>query len=184
MKGHYRVLASLLFVSTMAWAPVYGQEILSNTKPLRTEFTNASKFDVKFASISDGFIKIYASGHITSQGKDHRLVLRINGDTGNYQSYVLMSGHASTGEWDNSGIYLGRTGWAQDADFSTEVTIAANSKSQKIDVSALTTFALGNNLILGYESHGFYVSTQPVTGAIVQFTDNAVASGFAHAYVY
>lgn len=50
--------------------------------------------------------------------------------------------------------------------------------------AALTNFSLGNNLILGYAAHGFYVSSQPVTSAVVQFTDNAVASGLAHAYLY
>lgn len=183
-KHHRTIFPLLLFATLLTWDGLHAQEVLSNTKAVTKEFGSVSTFDIKFASVSDGFIKIYASGHISSQGKDHRLVLRINGDAGNYQSYVLMSGHASAGEWDNSGIYLGRVGWGQDADFSTEITIAANSKSQKINVAALTNFSLGNNLILGYEAHGFYVSSQPVTSAVVQFTDNAVASGLAHAYLY
>ncbi|TFV29342.1 MULTISPECIES: hypothetical protein [Bradyrhizobium] len=94
-KHHRAIFPLLLFATLLTWDGLHAQEVLSNTKAVTKEFGSVSTFDIKFASVSDSFIKIYANGHISSQGKDHRLVLRINGHAGNYQSYALMSGHAS-----------------------------------------------------------------------------------------
>jgi hypothetical protein len=121
------------------------------------------------APISNGIVKVLGFGALESQGADRRLFVRVNGIAGSYQSFCLMNGHAGAGEWDNSGFYIGRNGWYLNADASFEFTMAISPFSQKITGSGLATFGLANNTILGYESHGFLATNQPIGSVQVQF---------------
>lgn len=134
------------------------------------------------AAVTSGYLKIFCSGELNAQAADRRLFVRLNGKTSDYQGFVLMNGHAATGEWDASGLYLGRNGWLLDAAFSFELTIAKFSTSQKITANGQAVFAHGNNTILGYESHNFLVMNQPVTSVDIGFS-GGVASGDAHFYL-
>jgi hypothetical protein len=171
---------ALAFVLLVA-VPAAAQSVQAESA---VTFRDTDKFTLSVKAISDGFIKVFASGKLAGLGKDHRLVLRINGQTANYQSFGLMQGHAAAGEWETTGIYLGRNGWHLDADFSAEITVSVNALSNKVTVHGLSTFAHGSNQVLGYETHGFWVGTGPVNTLTLQFTDNAVASGFARHYVF
>ncbi|MDM5277141.1 hypothetical protein QUF95_07090 [Paenibacillus silvae] len=147
-----------------------------------TPFENSLGFDLSFSSVKDGFVKIFVSGELAAQSRDRRIFLRINGVTSSYQSFTLMNGHAGAGEWDTSGIYLGRNGWNLDSNFLSEIKLGIFSKSQKITANGLTTFALGDNRILGYEHHGFLVTSSPLSSISVGF-DSGVASGKSSVYV-
>lgn len=111
-----------------------------------------------------GMIKIIASGELAAEGKDHRLVIRLNGLNSSYKSFIHMSGDANEGEWGNpeEGIYTGRNGWGLDATFMLDYTLTINNEYQKVVGSGTTSFALGDNRILGYKSHGFFVSGSPI----------------------
>jgi hypothetical protein len=133
-------------------------------------------------AIGAGFLKILGSGELNANGADRRLFVRINGLKSGYQGYVLMSGHAGAGEWDGSGFYLGRNGWALDANFSFEFTLAAYATSQKITGNGQSVFVHGNNSVLGYEAHSYFVTNQPIQSVDIEFT-GGVAIGDAHFYL-
>lgn len=122
------------------------------------------------AAVTDGFVKVLITGKISSNGTDHRLLLQINpsGPDHFYQSFVVMDGSAGMGEWDGSGIYLGRTGWGLDSNFSAEVTVAVHPGSGRITTSGMATFGMANNTILGYHNNGFLVTDQPIS--VLDFT--------------
>jgi hypothetical protein len=156
-----------------------------NLDPLGTTTDiTASKFNIEFAALSNGFIKVFITGKIAANGADHRLLLRVNNASGNYVGFILMNGHAGGGEWDGSGFYLGRNGWGLDADFSIEVMVAVNAASSKITASGLSTFSHANNTILGYEFHGFYVGSGPISSLDFAFTGNATVTAFSKQIVY
>lgn len=133
------------------------------------------------AAVNSGYLKILCSGELNAQGADRRLFVRLNKLTTGYQGYVLMTGHAGSGEWDGSGFYIGRNGWLLDANFSFEFTLAAYAYSQKITGTGQSTFVHGNNTVLGYEAHSFLVTNQPITSVEIVFS-GGVASGDAHFY--
>lgn len=122
-----------------------------------------------------GIIKIIASGELAAEGKDHRLVIRLNGANSSYGSYVHMGGHAGLNEWGNpeDGIYAGRNGWGLDATFILDYTLTINNNYQKVVGSGMSAFALGDNRFLGYESHGFFVAGSPIFRIDVGFTGGA-----------
>lgn len=164
-------------------SPQQVQSQAGDPRGTTTEITT-SRFSVNLAALSDGFIKVFITGKMASNGSDHRLLLRVNNSSGNYVGFILMNGHAATGEWDGSGFYLGRNGWGLDADFSIELTVAVNSTSSKITASGLSTFAHANNAILGYEFHGFYVGAGPISSLDFTFTGNATVTAFSKQIVY
>lgn len=45
-----------------------------------------------------GMIKIIASGELAAEGKDHRLVIRLNGSNSSYKSFVHMGGDTGINE--------------------------------------------------------------------------------------
>lgn len=124
--------------------------------------TGETVLQVKGAAPAD-YLKVYASGELAANGGDRRFYLRINGIDSGYQSFILMNGHGSVGEWDGLGYYVGRNAWGIDADYSIEFTIAAASMSNMRTGFGLSTFGHANRNILGYEAHGFLVSNQPIT---------------------
>jgi hypothetical protein len=137
---------------------------------------------------TDGFVKVLITGKISSNGTDHRLLLQINpnGPDHWYQSFVVMDGNAGMGEWDGSGIYLGRTGWGLDSSFSAEVTVAVHPGSNRITTSGMATFGMANNTILGYHNNGFLVTDAAVTNLDFVFSSpgNAVVDATLKAVVY
>ncbi|MDR6759801.1 hypothetical protein J2Y48_005119 [Mycoplana sp. BE70] len=136
------------------------------------------------SGISNGCVKVFATGELNAQAADRRMLIRVNGAGAGYQGFVLMNGHAGAGEWDNSGFYSGRNGWGQDATFMLEYTLAVGPTSQKITGTGQTTFAHGNNTIVGYETHGFLVTNQPLTRIEVIFTGGVVAGPPARFYLF
>lgn len=124
-----------------------------------------------------GMIKILASGELAAEGKDHRLFIMFNGDRKSYRSFVHMGGDAGLGEWDETGIYVGRNGWGMDATFALDYTFTINPKYQKVTGSGMSSFALGDNRFLGYESHGFYVTGSPVSSIHIGFDNCKVRLG-------
>ena len=126
------------------------------------------------SGVSNGFIKIHACGELAANSGDQKLLIRLNNSTSSYKSYVLMSGDANAGERETGGFYLGRNGWNLDATFSLEFTLAINPNSQKVVGSGNSVFALGDNRILGYESHGFFVTRDPISQIDIAFTGGVV----------
>jgi hypothetical protein len=124
--------------------------------------------------VSSGFIKLLAAGELNAQGQDRRLLIRLNGQSDGYQGFVLMNGHAGSGEWDNGGFYIGRNGWHLDVTFGLDLTIAISPTVQKITCNGSSTFAHGNNTILGFECHSFLVTNQPITRIDIGFTGGVV----------
>ncbi|MED3069282.1 hypothetical protein P4310_27985 [Bacillus thuringiensis] len=149
-------------------------------------FSNESRVDFTSEEpIQKGFIKVFLQGTLAAEGRDGRLLMRINDLEDSYVSFVHMGGAAGMGEWgDASGLYLGRTGWGLDATFSAEVTLAVNTESQQVITgSGASVFALGDNRILGYENHGHLVTQDPIK-TISFLTTEGNMSGFGSYYVY
>ncbi|PGO61803.1 hypothetical protein CN980_29170 [Bacillus cereus] len=149
-------------------------------------FANESQIDFISEPLTErGFIKVFIQGKLAAEGHDQRLLLRINDEKSSYRSFVHMGGDAGAGEWgDDSGIYLGRNGWNLDATFSAEFTIAVNTENQQVITgSGASVFALGNDTILGYESHGRLVSNDPVSKISFLFTGGQM-TGYGKHYIY
>lgn len=121
---------------------------------------------------------LFGAGQINAQGKDGgRLLLRVNGLHNGYQSLAAAMGHHSAGEWDGSGAYLGRTGWALDSDFSFEATIAFVQGAQRVTFVGSSTFGYSNNNLIGWEAHSFVGLQQAVTSVEVLLTDGLLRGG-------
>lgn len=128
-------------------------------------------------------LKIFISGELAAQGTDRRFLLRINGTATDYQSFVVMDGHAGGGEWDGRGFYVGRNGWGLDASIGIEYTISsANIRNKRVG-HGMSTFAHGNNSILGYHCNGFLVSNTPIQSIQLAIT-GGVFSGAIKLYTY
>jgi|GEM_PF-1802046 len=133
--------------------------------------SNAVNLATNIPNTTNRFIKIVANGELAAQGQDRRLLLRLNHAARSYKSYVDMGGDGRGGEWgDASGLYLGRNGWGRDATFSLEYTLAVNASAQKVVGSGNAVFADGSDAILGYASHGFFTTSDPITSVELLFT--------------
>ncbi|MGG1244029.1 hypothetical protein ABE187_14345 [Bacillus cabrialesii] len=130
----------------------------------------------------DGYIKILGKGELAAKGGDHHLLIRLNGNDSfkSYRSYVYMGGDYVAGERDNTGFYLGRNGKNADSTFMFDYTLAIDPHTQKITGNGLSTFAVSNDevKILGYESHGYFVSEPLITSINVLFTGGVVNGEF------
>ncbi|WP_137934561.1 hypothetical protein [Mesorhizobium comanense] len=147
---------------------------------------NALSFKPKSA-LTSGFVKILANGELNAQGADRRLLITVNNQNSGYRGFVMMNGDASAGEWEQApgggpGFYVGRNGWSIDATAMVEFTLAISPTSQKITGSGLSTFALGDGRILGYQSHGYLVTNQPISSIEVAFV-GGVAVGYSRFYL-
>lgn len=130
-----------------------------------------------------GMIKILISGELAAEGRDHRLLIHFNGERKSYRSFVHMGGDAGLNEWgDETGIYTGRNGWGVDATFMVDYTFTINPDYQKVTGSGMSAFALGDNRFLGYESHGVFVTSRPVSMIEVGFTGGKVRIGDLRVY--
>lgn len=151
-----------------------GNDSFSNT---------ASIVNFNPSPISNGFVKIHVSGELASQGDDRRLFICLNGHNTGYKSFTLMNGDHSAGEWSDHGFYIGRNGWYLDSSFNLEFTLAIGAGAQKITGNGLATFALGDDRILGYESHGFFATNEALSNIQVLF-NGGVANGQYRIYQF
>ena len=118
-----------------------------------------------------------ASGELSTGQQDYcKCLIRINGQSSGYNSFVIMAGNASGGEWDSSGFYAGRNGWGTDAGISIEYTISVASLANKRVGYGMATFAQADNRILGYTCNGFLVANDPVQSVELVFTNGGVAT--------
>lgn len=128
--------------------------------------------------------KIIGTGELAAKGQDHQLLIRVNGEGKDYNSYVLMSGAHSTFEGAPiglTGFYVGRNGYGEDATFSFEYILSVDSHAQKITGSGTSVFAHGNR-VLGYQSFGYFVSNPPISSIQVLLTGDVEVSGRARLY--
>ncbi|KEK21166.1 hypothetical protein BAGA_29590 [Bacillus gaemokensis] len=124
------------------------------------------------ASPISKMIKIVATGILSAEEKDFRLLIRLNGKSESYKSFIWMKGNVPEliGEWDTTGFYLGRNGWSLDANFTLNYTLGILPSAQKISGSGFSVFADGHNNIIGCESHGFFETDEEIRSIEVLFT--------------
>lgn len=128
--------------------------------------------------------KIIGTGEMAAKGQDHHLLIRVNGEEKDYNSYVIMSGAHSAFEGTPvglTGFYVGRNGYGEDAAFSFEYIISVDSNAQKITGSGTSVFAHGNR-VLGYQSFGYFVSNPPISSIQVLLTGDVAVSGRTRLY--
>lgn len=140
--------------------------------------------DLTAAPLTDIKLRISAYGEISAQGKDHRLLIRLNGETSKYKSYYNWGGDGGgDGEWDTTGFYLGRNGNRLDSTFSLDYTLTINSKSQKVLGSGMSIFVNGDGKIYGCESHGYLeTSTSSLKRIELLFLDGGAVSWASKIY--
>jgi hypothetical protein len=147
--------------------------------------TKGSILSFDIPPISIGYIKVFVSGKLAAQGRNHGIVMRVNDIAKNYMGFVLQNGRATPGEWDGAGFFLGRSGWNIDADFLCEITLAINASEQTVIGSGLTTFVDQNNkAMIGYEWHGLLATDFPVRSLSVGFLDGATMTAHARYQIY
>ncbi|ETT37037.1 hypothetical protein C161_11028 [Paenibacillus sp. FSL R5-192] len=134
-------------------------------------------------AVSDGYVKIIASGELAANNADHKILLRINGAKSSYKSYYLMTGNDNEAAWDETGILIGRNGRHSDANFFFEVTLSVFSKSQKILSNGCANSINGNNSLLGFENHGAFITNQPLSSLEIVFT-GGVSTGQFRVYQF
>lgn len=111
---------------------------------------------------AENLLSVYISGELSAKGTDRRLLVNVNNLTDSYQGYVLMTGSATGTEFEESGFYVGRTGWNDDGDLSVEMSISSEGLSNKIITSGLSTFTASQNRILGYQFNSYVTGSGPI----------------------
>jgi hypothetical protein len=128
-----------------------------------TKDVQVSTFDLAIGDVGRiQVLKIIGMGELNAQGNDRRFMLRSNSLTTGYMSYAQAEGHYDAAEWEMSGFYLGRSGFLVDATFTFEYTLTFIPGGQRINGHGTSTFAHANNLIIGYEEHGYVGAQSPV----------------------
>lgn len=110
-------------------------------------------------------IRVLAEGELAAQGRNHRALLRLNGHTQGYHSFVTLEGapeDATPTEWADNGLVAGRNRAGLDARF-------------RIDVSVTSVLANGLRIALGnaryidteartveYLLHGYITDPRPI----------------------
>jgi hypothetical protein len=131
-----------------------------------------------------GFLKVFAAGELTAQGGDRRMLIRLNSESQGYKGYVSMTGnHTLPQEWDSSGFFLGHNGWALNASFMAEFTLAFQPNAKQVSGSGFSTFSHGNGTMLGYECHGVFVTQSPIQRFEIGF-DEGAATGTVRLYLF
>lgn len=129
--------------------------------------------------LEDGFARLFLSGEFVAGGRDHRLVLQFNGETGGYNSFVKGDGNDGCGEWQRDGVLLGRNAWHLNSQFSGDICIAVNAQTQRIMTSGLTSFAASDHQLIGYQAHGFLQTSDPLKEIRLRFLSKVAVKGFA-----
>lgn len=116
----------------------------------------------------DAFYEVYFSGGIKANSGDTKLLLRFNGEQSNHKSFVILDGNvnASIGEWDSSGILLGRNGWGHDALCSGRVVFNNAGEGNYYTVTGGSTFAHDDQRLLGFTSSGFWIASNNAANSI------------------
>lgn len=107
-------------------------------------------------------------GRLDARARDSHLILRLNNARTGYQSFVVADGHYGAGEWDNSGLYVGRNGWALDCDISFRYILDV-ATGRKRTGFGMSTFAHADDRIIGYSAHGFWNNTHAGISSIDLF---------------
>ncbi|MEK3699644.1 hypothetical protein NYE33_21945 [Paenibacillus sp. FSL R10-2199] len=152
-------------------------DISTVIKDFKYDKSNRVFSDFSAAPITDRKIKISTYGQLSAQGKNCRLLIRLNNDTANYKSYFNWGGNgAGEGDWDTTGFYVGRNKDGNDCTFSLEYTLTINSDSLKILGSGMANF-VDDNRVFGCESHGYFnTPIRSLTSIELIFLDNGIAS--------
>lgn len=129
------------FSSTNTWAKIYDGYInLSAGSPLTISGLDGSRQRV---------YKIFYTGWIGSGGADARLLMRINGASSSYRSYIATDGESAFAEWDTTGFHLGRTVVNRDCDVDGEVNLYVSGYTNRIALR-------GNGTIVDFNGSGIY----------------------------
>lgn len=98
--------------------------------------------------------RVVFQGSLSAGGQDRRVLIRPNGVTTGYKTLAVMDGDAGLGERDFTGFYVGRNGWALDADIAFEYTLSALTGRKRLYVEGSANFSLSNGAVLGFGRHG------------------------------
>ena len=108
-------------------------------------------------------------GRLDALGADSKILLRPNDVDSDYVQFSYMNGNATSTEQPTNGIYVGRNGWGKDASFSFEVILSLRP-GHKRTYHCMSTFAHGDESILGYRCHGFWGNTNDSISTIKMYT--------------
>ena len=129
---------------------------------------------------TDRVYKVYFQGSLASAGADRRILIRLNGDatSTNYRGYACYDGDASGSDWEESGFYPGRSGWALDCHVGLEYTIFARSGVYRTGYGE-AVFRHSDDRILGFgRAHSFWEdSTANVTSLWIGPKDGGSITG-------
>lgn len=125
-----------------------------------------ASLDVDQAKLAAGRRAVVSyEGRLDARASDSHMLLRLNGARTGYQSFVVADGHYSAGEWDGSGLYIGRNGWHLDCDISFRYILATETGRKRTGLG-MSTFAHADDRIIGYSAHGFWNNTHSAISSI------------------
>ena len=130
----------------------------------------------------DGPLTIFLYGELSAENADNRFCLRFNDATSKYKSFVLSNGDDKQFEWETSGLYLGRTAWAQNASLSIEYTVSPLDDQNKCNGHGLSTFTLSDDRVIGYTCHGYFLSAGPIRSLSFCMLPGGVFKGYMLVY--
>ncbi len=110
--------------------------------------------------------KIFFQGYILGNAADQRLLLRPNNDAqAHYRSFVTMFGDYAGGEWEATGLYLGRSCCGYTGVINLEYNLnASNIGSLNFYVSSgSSTFFNTNGTIIKFSGGGSWGSSANIT---------------------
>jgi hypothetical protein len=115
-------------------------------------------------------------GSLQANNNDHRVLLRVNGTSEDYRSFVIMGGDVGSlaSEMDTAGLYVVRNGYHQDYDFSGHYFLSSAPDGAILTGHGMSTFYLANDKVLGFSANGCWTHKFDVTSI-----ELIVAGGFA-----
>lgn len=94
--------------------------------------------------------KVVFQGTLSAGGSDRHILIRPNSSSSPYKCYAVYDGDAGGSDWNTSGFFVGRNGWGQNADFSFEYIISAQTGRRRVGYGNSTFYHPSSNRILGF----------------------------------
>ena len=114
-----------------------------------------------------GWYKVVFQGFLSAEGDNRHILIRPGGVStqGAYKSFVTYAGSSSGSDWDDTGFFVGRNGWDQDAQVAFEYTLFCAGGRQEITGSIWRFIGFGQSTfwhipsgrILGFgQANGYF----------------------------
>jgi hypothetical protein len=143
---------------------------------------NKNVVTFSFKDLSAGYVTLRISGRFYAARQDHKILVRINGKTDGYQSSCSGGEPAillNVIEYEQSAIFIGRSGWLGDADFLAEVSLSIIANGGIILASSHSVFFVPNHGLGNQRCSGAFPTFGPLQTLEIVVSPDAETDGSA-----